>query len=90
MVGYIGLLRKQPEGEYWASFPDFPGVASSGHSPEEAEALATKHLRREISQLRRHGDPFPATHDLEELRESVKDREAMVFRVSIAGARRRP
>ena len=35
MSEYIGLIRKEAESDFGVSFPDFPGVATSGKSLDE-------------------------------------------------------
>jgi predicted RNase H-like HicB family nuclease len=34
---YVYVIERAEDGSYWAYFPDLPGCASSGESPEQVE-----------------------------------------------------
>jgi predicted RNase H-like HicB family nuclease len=58
-----------PKGRvYGISFPDFPGVASGGHSVDEAIARGRETLAFHVAGMVEDGDPIPPLRNLEELR----------------------
>jgi predicted RNase H-like HicB family nuclease len=81
---YIGLLTKRPGRYYRATFPDFPGQGASGSTLEEAQKLASESLESHVARLHQQGISLPLPGLLEEVRDRAPDKEAMVFRVSVA------
>ena len=56
---YIGLVHKEADSDYGASFPDLPGCISAGSTLEEARALAAEALALHLEGLEEDGAAVP-------------------------------
>jgi predicted RNase H-like HicB family nuclease len=60
---------KGPKGRvYGVSFPDFPGVASGGHTVDDAIARGRETLAFHVEGMIEDGEPVPTLRSLEDLR----------------------
>jgi predicted RNase H-like HicB family nuclease len=51
MSRYIDLIHKEPESDYVASFPDFPGSVTAGPDLDEARGIAEEALAFHIERM---------------------------------------
>ncbi|TPJ31479.1 MULTISPECIES: type II toxin-antitoxin system HicB family antitoxin [unclassified Mesorhizobium] len=59
MRQYVGLIHKEDASDYGVSFPDFPGVVTTGASLEEARELAEQALAFHAEGLIEDGEAVP-------------------------------
>ena len=69
-------LIHEEEGAYGISFPDFPGVVSSGRSAEDVVRKGSEALTFHIAGMDEDGDPLPLLRSLAELQADPDFREA--------------
>jgi len=72
MAHYIAVLVPERSGGWTVLFPDLPGCASQGETPDEAIAMATDALAGHLAVARDYGDEIPAPRSLDDIR---SDRE---------------
>lgn len=83
-------VAKRAKGDiYGISFPDFPGVASSGRSVDEAMERGRATLAFHIQGMLEDGEALPVMRSLNDLRadrdvgDAIKSREAFLIQVPI-------
>jgi predicted RNase H-like HicB family nuclease len=59
-IEFIALIRRNDEGEFISSFPDFPGSAAVSPSEDAAIDKAAETLADRIEELRQSGEAIPA------------------------------
>ena len=59
MGNYIGLIHKDADSDFGASFPDFPGVVTAGTSLDDARAMAEEARSLHIDGLTEDGEAIP-------------------------------
>ena len=60
MRSYIGLIHKASDSEFGVTFPDFPGVTTTGATLDEARSAAQEALALHIAGLPANGKAMPA------------------------------
>jgi len=81
---YPAIIEKDSNGGYDVSFPDFSQCVSTGATPEEAIAIATRTLDGCISDLRDSGASLPEPTPLEEVAVETGHGMACVTLVPVA------
>jgi predicted RNase H-like HicB family nuclease len=84
MATYLALMRKEPHGDFEASFPDLPPCRAAGSTLDEAEKLAAEALALSLRAVLNAGERLPAPSSLDQIRGDPRTREAMVFPVRVA------
>lgn len=64
---YIALIHKQPGALFGVTFPDIPGLASSGKTLDQAIAGGQEALNAHINWMRADGDPLPLPRSFAEV-----------------------
>lgn len=64
MTHYVAIIHKDSDSDYGVSFPDFPGAASAGKSPDAALVNAEAALALHIAGLREDGESIPEPSSL--------------------------
>ena len=68
-ASWIALIHPPQDGsEFGVTFPDFPGLVSSGRSREEALERASEALGGHLAAMRADGDALPPARDFRALR----------------------
>jgi predicted RNase H-like HicB family nuclease len=62
---YPALVEIGHDGSYGVVFPDFPGCASAGDTPEQAVAHAAEALALHVEGMREDGEPAPEPSPLD-------------------------
>jgi predicted RNase H-like HicB family nuclease len=57
---YVYVIERAENGFYWAYFPDLPGCATSGDSPEQVEQQLHEAVELYLSYYDERGLPPPA------------------------------
>lgn len=83
MTHHIALLRKTPNSDYSADFPDFPGCVTAGRSMEEARRLSAEALAFHIEGMTEDGEPIPPPSTLDTIMADPRNRDAVAFLVPI-------
>jgi predicted RNase H-like HicB family nuclease len=84
MTTYIALLRKEPNGNCGAGFPDFPGCVTAGQSLEEVRRMAAEALELHIEGMLEGGEPIPEPSTLDAITTNPENRNAVAFLVEVA------
>jgi predicted RNase H-like HicB family nuclease len=84
MRHYIALIRKEPEGDFGVSFPDFPGCVTAGRSLDEARAFAHEALQLHVDGMAEDGIALPEPSSLETVMADPDDRDAVALLVSVS------
>lgn len=77
MAEYIALIHKDPESDYGASFPDFPGAVTAASSLEELRAMAEEMLAFHIEGMTEDGDAIPDPTPLDAITGNPDYRDAL-------------
>ena len=56
MPHYVALIHKDADSDFGVSFPDFPGLATAGHTLDEARAMAEEALAFHVEGMVEDGD----------------------------------
>ncbi|MDR1856844.1 MAG: type II toxin-antitoxin system HicB family antitoxin [Desulfovibrio sp.] len=91
MAAYYGVITKSRKGPYRIEFPDLPGCATAGESPEELDAMARKALEIHLTALHNEGRtlPPPSSHaNLHELHSTAKDFSGLTLVVASPSTKR--
>jgi predicted RNase H-like HicB family nuclease len=75
---YPAIVHKERESDYGVSFPDFPGCATAGKTPEEAYAMAVEALQLHVDGLLEDKEPLPEPSPLSEVVGLVRELEGLV------------
>src|SRR5260221_234793 len=65
MLSYIALIHKDPDSDFGASFPDFPGVVTAAPTLEELRKEAEEALALHIEGLIEDGAEIPEPSPLD-------------------------
>ena len=68
MGHYIAVLVPERSAGWTVLFPDLPGCASQGETPDEAIAMASDALAGHLAVARDYGDEIPAPRSLDDIR----------------------
>lgn len=68
MVHYVALIRQSTDREFTVSFPDLPGCAATGDSPEAAIRHGTEALACYVEQRLAAGQDVPSPRSLDQIR----------------------
>lgn len=80
---YPAVLEKEPRSSYGLIFPDFPGLVSAGHTPEQALVNAHEALAGHVAILVQHGEPLPSATPMEALSADPEIRIVAVTLVAV-------
>ena len=89
MPHYIALIHKEAASDYGVSFPDFPGLATAGHSLDEARALAEEALAFHVAGMLEDGEPIPEPSTLDAVMSDPEYRDGVVTLISLKPSARR-
>ena len=89
MPHYLALIHKDPDSDYGVSFPDFPGLATAGHTLDEARVMAEEALAFHIEGMVEDGDVIPEPSTLEAVMADPVARDGVVTLVSTTPPTRR-
>jgi len=56
---YVYVIERAEDGSYWAYFPDLPGCATTGESPEQVERQLQEAVGLYLSYYAERGLPPP-------------------------------
>ncbi len=79
MRSYIGLIHKASDSEFGVTFPDFPGVTTTGATLDEARSAAQEALALHIAGLPPNGKAMPAPSTLEDVMSDPDNRNGVVI-----------
>ncbi len=77
---YPAILEKEPRSTYGLIFPDFPGLVSAGHTPEEALVNAHEALAGHVALLIQQGESLPEATPVDSM---PQDPEIETFAVTL-------
>lgn len=77
---YPAILEKEPRSSYGLIFPDFPGLVSAGHTPEQALVNAHEALAGHVAVLIQEGESLPEATPVESM---PQDLEIEMFAVTL-------
>ena len=83
MRNYIGLIHKDVDSDFGASFPDLPGVVTAGTSLDDARTMAEEALALHIEGLIEDGEAVPAPSSLEDIMADPDKRSGVAILVSV-------
>ncbi len=84
MASYLALIRKEPDGDFEASFPDLPACGAAGSTLDEAQKLAAEALALYLRAVVDSGKALPVPSSLDQVSRDPRNWEAMAFRVNVA------
>jgi len=76
---YIAIIEKDPDRDFGASFPDFPGCITAGRTPEEAKEMAREALRGHIALMREMREPVPEPSTFDHVMSDPRFRDGAAF-----------
>jgi predicted RNase H-like HicB family nuclease len=80
---YPAILEKEPRSSYGLIFPDFPGLVSAGHSPEQALVNAHEALAGHVALMASHGESLPEATPVEAMPQDPDIRMVAVTLVAV-------
>ncbi|HEU0217005.1 MAG TPA: type II toxin-antitoxin system HicB family antitoxin [Stellaceae bacterium] len=83
MPHYIALIHKDIGSDYGVSFPDFPGLATAGHSLDEARAMAEEALAFHVEGMIEDGEALPEPTALDEVMRDPENHDGVVTLISL-------
>jgi predicted RNase H-like HicB family nuclease len=83
MRSYIGLIRRDADGEFGVCFPDFPGVIAAGTTLDDARSAADEALALHVAGLGEIGDTIPASSSLEKVMSNALNRDGVAVLISV-------
>jgi predicted RNase H-like HicB family nuclease len=83
MNNYVGLIRRDIESDYGASFPDFPGLATAAKTFEEARAMAEEALSFHIDGLIEDSEMVPEPSSLQQIMSDPENRDGVIILVAV-------
>jgi len=83
MTSYIGLIRKDADGDVGVDFPDFPGCVSAGATLDEARRMAQEALELHVGGMLENGEELPAPSSLEVVMADPEKADAVAFLVTL-------
>jgi predicted RNase H-like HicB family nuclease len=83
MRNYIGLIHKDADSDFGVSFPDFPGVVTTGISLDDARAMAEEALTFHIEGLAKDGESNPDPSAPEDVMADPNNRTGVAILVSV-------
>ena len=83
MPHYIALIHKDVGSDYGVSFPDFPGLATAGHSLDEARAMAEEALAFHTEGMIEDGDALPEPTALDDVMSDPENHDGVVTLISL-------
>lgn len=83
MVSFIGLIRKDPNGDFGVDFPDFPGCISAGVTLEEARRMAQEVLELHVRGMAEAKDVLPVPSSLDAIMSDPDNGAAVAFLVTM-------
>ncbi|NRP21105.1 hypothetical protein LPJGGPFB_04364 [Ensifer adhaerens] len=79
MRNYIGLIHKDADSDYGASFPDFPGVVTAGTNLDEARAKVEEALALHVEGLVEDGEAIPEPSSLENVMSDLENKDGVAI-----------
>jgi predicted RNase H-like HicB family nuclease len=89
MHSYIGLIRKDADGDFGVSFPDVPDVTTAGTTLDDARHVAEEALALHIVALAEAGGMIPESSTLEDVMSDPNNRDGVAILVSVKTEQRR-
>ena len=86
MRHYIALIHKDANSDYGVSFPDLPGVISTGSTLDEARAMAAEALALHLEGLAEDGEAVPEPSTLEEIMAVAENKDGVAVLVDAPAA----
>jgi len=83
MRHYIGLIQKDADSDFGVSFPDLPGLVTSGTTLDEARDMAEEALAPHLEGMGENGEAIPKPSSLEEIMSDPENRSAVAILVSV-------
>jgi predicted RNase H-like HicB family nuclease len=83
MRSYIGLIRKDADGDFGVSFPDFPGVIAAGTTLDDAHSVAEEALALRVAALTEGGEAMPAPSTLDGIMSDPANQNGIAFMVCV-------
>ncbi|MBP2461397.1 putative RNase H-like HicB family nuclease [Rhizobium sp. PvP014] len=83
MQHYIALIHKDADSDFGVSFPDFPGVITTGRDLDDARRLAEEALALHVEGLLEDGAAIPEPASLDAVAEDPDNREGVAILVSL-------
>jgi predicted RNase H-like HicB family nuclease len=80
---YPAILEKEPRSSYGLIFPDFPGLVSAGHSPEQALVNAHEALAGHVALMASQGESLPEATPVEAMPQDPDIRMVAVTLVAV-------
>lgn len=77
MRHYIALIHKDADSDYGVSFPDLPGVITSGTDLDDARTMAAEALALHLEGLAEDGEAVPEPSSLEKIMADVENRDGV-------------
>ena len=82
MRQYIALIHKDADSDYGVSFPDLPGVISTGSTLDEARDMATEALALHIEGLIEDGEAIPEPSSLEDVMANAENKDGVAVLIA--------
>jgi predicted RNase H-like HicB family nuclease len=89
MPHYVALIHKDADSDFGVSFPDFPGLATAGHTLDEARAMAEEALAFHVEGMVEDGDAVPKPSSLDAVMTDPAARDGVVTLISLKSAAKR-
>lgn len=86
MRQYIALIHKDADSDYGVSFPDLPGVISTGSTLDEARDMATEALALHIEGLIEDGEAIPEPSSLEDVMANAENKDGVAVLIAAPAA----
>lgn len=80
---YVAIVRKRPRTNWLVDFPDFPALASSGRTREDAEQHARATLVAHLVELRRTRTRIPRPKPLEVILDDPEHEDGEPFWIAV-------
>src|SRR3954452_10996429 len=83
MRHYIGLIHKDADSDFGVSFPDLPGLVTSGTTLDEARDMAEEALALHLQGMVEDREAIPEPSSLEEIMSDPENRSGVAILVSV-------
>jgi predicted RNase H-like HicB family nuclease len=86
MRQYIALIHKDANSDYGVSFPDLPGVITTGSTLDEARDMAAEALAFHLEGMAEDGEAVPEPSSLEEIMVIAENRDGVAVLIAAPDA----
>jgi predicted RNase H-like HicB family nuclease len=83
MRSYIGLIRKDGDGDFGVSFPDFSGLTAGGTTLDGARSVAEEALTLHLTSLTEDGEAIPEPSTLDDVMSDPDNRDGVAILVFV-------